>query len=217
MHEDVRQLQSEASEVLEALASEIAEAAETTEGDTQTDSGTAGPESVVLGAAAEKLAGLIENAVEASNEAAQDIRDASVHASARKVNLNDVTSHALGIAAAGDLFSMLIKQNTKIPAESRKIFTTDQDGQREVSIRIHQGRGTRASDNQLLGDFVLEGIASAARMEPKIEVMFRIDENGILSVKARDKRSGVAQAIRIEDQLGLQELQPEAEPVEDEL
>ena len=112
---------------------------------------------------------------------------------------------------------MLIKQNTKIPAESRKIFTTDQHGQSEVSIRIHQGRGTRASENQLLGDFMLDGIASAARMEPKIEVVFRIDENGILSVKARDKRSGAAQAIRIEDQLGLQELQPEGQPVEDEL
>ena len=144
------------------------------------------------------------------------MREAAEHAGARKVHLADVTSHSLGIAAAGDLFSQLIAQNTKIPAESRQIFTTHQDGQREVSIRIHQGRNPKASENQLLGDFILEGIAPAARMEPKIEVTFAIDDNGILSVKARDKRSGVAQSIRIEDPLGLQAADPENDPIEGE-
>jgi len=202
IHKDLEGLQAEAREVLDELANEVVEAEEE---NTQ-----------VIGAAAERLAGLVGNAVEATNEATRNMQEAAEHARARKVQLADVTSHSLGIAAAGDLFSQLIAQNTKIPAESRQIFTTHQDRQREVSIRIHQGRSPKASENQLLGDFVLEGIAPAARMEPKIEVTFTIDDSGILSVKARDKRSGIAQSIRIEDPLGLQAAEPEDGPIEGE-
>ena len=211
IHKDLEGLHAEAREVLDELANEIAEAEEDDARGPATPGGNR-----VIGAAAERLAGLIGNAVEATSEAASNIREAAEHASARKVHLSDVTSHSLGIAATGDLFSQLIAQNTKIPAESQQIFTTHQDGQREVSIRIHQGRNSKASENQLLGDFVLEGIAPAARMEPKIEVTFAIDENGILSVKARDKRSGVAQSIRIEDPLGLQAAEPQADRAEGE-
>ncbi|MBW2282016.1 MAG: Hsp70 family protein [Deltaproteobacteria bacterium] len=198
----VQGLQSEAREVLEALADELAaEEDESTQDTASTDSDSEGQ---AIGAAAERLSALIGNAAEASSEAVGNMREAGEHAQARKVTLADVTSHALGIAAAEDLFMSLIAQNTKIPAESRRVFTTNQDGQSEVNIRIFQGRESKATENQLLGDFVLEGIATAARMEPKIEVAFAIDENGILSVKARDKRSGIAQQIRIEDPLGLQ-------------
>jgi molecular chaperone DnaK (HSP70) len=165
----------------------------------------------VIGEAASRLSAMIGHAAEASKEAVENLFEASEHASARKVDLADVTSHSLGIAATSDLFSMVIEQNTRIPAEMRRIFTTHQDGQREVSIRIHQGRSSRASENPMLGDFVLEGIEPAARMEPKIEVCFTIDENGILSVRARDQRSGAAQSIRIEDPLGLQAA-PDAAP-----
>jgi molecular chaperone DnaK len=101
--------------------------------------------------------------------------------------------------------------------EKRRIFTTNQNGQREVQIRVLEGRGARASENQLLGNFILEGIEPAPRMEPKIEVAFQIDANGILSVTAHDFKTGAKQGIRIEDPLGLQQtsgddgLPPEAE------
>jgi molecular chaperone DnaK (HSP70) len=201
VQKELQDLQDEARDVLDELADELAE-----EEDTAASAPEEGPS---ISAAAEQLAGLIGNAVEATNEAADNMREAVDHANARKVNLNDVTSHALGIAAAGDLFSLLIAQNTTIPVERKHVFTTNQDGQREVSVRIHQGRESKASENQLLGDFVLEGIEPAPRMEPKIEVAFIIDEDGILSVKARDKRSGANQSIRIEDPLGLQGPEPE--------
>ena len=124
------------------------------------------------------------------------------------MNLRDVTSLPLGIASAGDLFTVLIDQNVVVPAQLQRIFTTNQDGQAEVEIRVFQGRGKTVGDNQLLGSFILEGIAPVRRMEPKIEVAFRIDENGILAVTARAAESGLQQGIRIEDPLGLQQVEP---------
>ena len=118
-----------------------------------------------------------------------------------------MTSLPLGIAAVGELFTVLIDQNVVVPTEHQRIFTTNQDGQAEVEIRVFQGRSKAVHDNQLLGSFILEGIAPARRMEPKIEVGFRIDENGILAVKARDAESGAQQGIRIEDPLGLQQVE----------
>jgi molecular chaperone DnaK len=80
-----------------------------------------------------------------------------------------------------------------------------QDGQVEVEIRVAQGSAQRASENQFLGSFTLQGIQPAPRMEPKILVRFRIDEDGILSVTARDAVTRVEQGIRVEDPLGLQQ------------
>ena len=141
----------------------------------------------------------------------ENLKSAAEHKSARRVDLKDVTSLPLGIASAGQLFTVLIDQNVVVPTEHQRIFTTNQDGQAEVEIRVFQGRSKAVLDNQLLGSFILEGIAPARRMEPKIEVAFRIDENGILAVRARDAESGAQQGIRIEDPLGLQQVEPQAE------
>jgi molecular chaperone DnaK (HSP70) len=146
----------------------------------------------------------LEGAREKSSEAASLLEQAEEHAKARRVDLVDITSLALGIASAADLFTVLIEHNTPVPTEKQRVFTTNQDGQTEVHIRVRQGRSQKASQNQLLGEFVLEGIQSAPRMEPKIEVIFGIDENGILSVAAKDQETGREQSIRVEDPLGLQ-------------
>jgi molecular chaperone DnaK len=100
---------------------------------------------------------------------------------------------------------VLIEKNVPIPTEKERIFTTYQDDQAEVEIRVFQGASSHVSKNQSLGAFVLEGITPAPRMEPRIEVTFRIDENGILAVRARDTRSGAEQGIRVEDPLELQQ------------
>ena len=154
----------------------------------------------------ELLSDRLDLALDASDDAQKHSDEAEIHANARKVELTDVTSHSLGIASAADLFTVLIGRNQTIPAEHQRNFTTNQDGQREVEIRVCQGRSARASENQLLGTFILEGIAPAARMQPKIEVTFRVDEDGILSVRACDADSGVSQAIRVDDPLGLQQM-----------
>jgi molecular chaperone DnaK len=135
------------------------------------------------------------------------LREAGDHQNARRVELIDVTSHSLGIGAAADVMTVIIEHNTSVPAEQERIFTTNQDGQTEVEIRVYQGREKRASRNQLLGNFVLEGIAPSRRMDPKIAVRFRIDADGILSVRAHDQQSGTEQAMRIEDALGLQKIE----------
>ncbi len=153
---------------------------------------------------AEKLTGKLQTAAAASEDAQLLFDEAEEHASARKVKLIDVTSHALGIASVGNLFTILVERNAKVPTEDQRVFSTDRDNQSEVEIRVYQGEAERATENQLLGSFILEGIAPATRMEPKIDVRFRVDEDGILSVHARDANSGAEQSIRIEDPLGLQ-------------
>jgi molecular chaperone DnaK (HSP70) len=154
-----------------------------------------------------KINEAIESARSASDEAASQLGEAEAHASARKVTLLDVTSLPLGIASSGNMFSILIAQNTTVPTEAQRVFTTNQDGQAEVEIRVFQGRSKSADDNQQLGAFILEGIPPAPRMEPKIQVAFRIDDNGILSVRARDAASGAQHGMRVDDPLGLQQVE----------
>jgi len=151
------------------------------------------------------LAAKLEAAAGGVNAAEEHVSEAEVHASTRKVDLIDVTSHSLGIGAVGDLMTVLIEQNTAIPCEHQRVFTTQQDGQREVEIKVYQGRASQASLNDKLGNLVLEGITPAGRMEPRIEVTFAIDVNGILAARAEDKDSGAEQSIRFEDPLGLQQ------------
>jgi molecular chaperone DnaK (HSP70) len=158
-----------------------------------------------LEAAADRLNRQLAQAQAASDQAQSRLDEAEEHGRARKVELIDVTSHALGIAAARDLFSIVIPKNTRIPAEQVRTFTTQQDGQTEVEIRVHQGPYARASENHGLGSFILEGIAATRRMEPKIDVAFRIDENGILAVTARDAATRREQGIRIESPLALRQ------------
>jgi len=184
-----------AQDVLDALAEEIA-------GEKESDE--LADEAADLSRA---LAQTVSAAAQAAERAKTHLHEAEQHANARRVKLIDVTSHALGIGSAGDLMTVVIEHNTSIPVENLRVFTTNQDGQTEVSIRVFQGRHKRASENQMLGDFILDGIPPARRMEPKIGVTFRIDENGILSVSAQDNESGTRQHIRIEDPLGLQQVE----------
>jgi molecular chaperone DnaK (HSP70) len=162
---------------------------------------------------ARRLEEFVESARSASVQAQSYLSEVEEHARASKLELIDVTSHALGIAAAGDVFSALIKKNAPVPIEESRVFTTHQNGQTEVEIRVSQGSKRRASQNQGLGAFVLEGIPPLPRMTPRIEVTFQIDEDGILNVHARNAESGAEQAIRIEDPLGLQQQECE-EPSE---
>jgi molecular chaperone DnaK (HSP70) len=184
-----------AQEVLDALADEIAD---------EKGSDELADEAARL---SKQLAETVSSGRRAATQAETALREAGDHQNARRVELIDVTSHSLGIGAAADVMTVVIEHNTSVPAEQERIFTTNQDGQTEVEIRVYQGREKRASRNQLLGNFVLEGIPPARRMEPKIAVRFRIDADGILSVRAHDPQSGVEQAIRIEDALGLQKIE----------
>ncbi|HXX49655.1 MAG TPA: Hsp70 family protein, partial [Myxococcota bacterium] len=201
LKDELLQIDYKAAELIEKLADEL----------------PTGAAAELLDLAKERLSGSVAAAKEASEEVVANLKSAAEHKNARRVNLRDVTSLPLGIAAVGELFTVLIDQNVVVPAEHQRVFTTNQDGQAEVEIRVFQGRSKTVHDNQLLGSFILEGIAPARRMEPKIEVAFRIDENGILAVKARDAQSGAQQGIRIEDPLGLQQVEPapEAEAAEE--
>jgi molecular chaperone DnaK (HSP70) len=167
--------------------------------------------------AAQRITKCLDAAEQASQKAQDHLEKAKEHAQARKVTLIDVTSHALGIASAAEIFTVLIEKNVPIPTGKGRTFTTDQDDQTEVAIRVYEGSASRVSDNQFLGEFVLEGIAPAARMEPRVDVMFSIDENGILAVKARDARSGKEQGIRVEDPLHLRKTDPPKQDQELEL
>ncbi len=156
-----------------------------------------------LNRAVQALTKSLQSAQSASDEAQSHLEHAREHKQVRRVNLIDVTSHALGIAIAGNLFSVLIEKNVPIPIGATRTFTTDQDAQREVTLRVYQGAGQRVSENQFLGEFVLAGIEPAPRLQPSIEVEFSIDADGILSVCARDAVSRRQQEVRFEDPLQL--------------
>ena len=115
----------------------------------------------------------------------------------KDVVLLDVTPLSLGIETLGGVFTKLIERNTTIPTRKSEIFSTADDNQTRVDIKIYQGERPIASDNKLLGDFHLEGIPPAPRGIPKIEVTFDIDANGILSVTAKDQTTGKEQKITI--------------------
>ena len=155
-------------------------------------------------AVAERFSEQVASAQEASARAGKSLLEAREHAGARRVNLIDVTSRALGIAAVGDVFSVLIEKNTPVPCENTSRFSTQQDDQTEVEIRVFQGEAPKASRNSELGNFILEDLPPAPRMQTKIDVRFCIDEDGILSVQARDPESEAVRGIRVEDPLELE-------------
>jgi molecular chaperone DnaK len=113
--------------------------------------------------------------------------------------LIDVTPLTLGIEALGDLFAPVIMRNTKVPHRVSKVFTTSTDYQEQVRIKVFQGENRNASRNAFLGEFILAGIRQALRREPRIEVTFRIDANGLLVVSAVDLDTGESQSVSIED------------------
>ena len=123
----------------------------------------------------------------------------------KDVVLLDVTPLSLGIETLGGVFTRLIDRNTTIPTKKSQIFSTAEDNQNAVTLRVFQGEREMAADNKLLGQFNLEDIPPAPRGMPQIEVTFDIDANGIVSVKAKDKGTGREQAITIQASGGLSE------------
>mgnify|MGYP005654992585 FL=1 len=116
-----------------------------------------------------------------------------------------MTPLSLGIETEGGLFTKLVERNTTVPTERKQVFSTAADNQTAVTVSVYQGERSMAKDNRLLGQFNLEGIPSAPRGTPQVEVKFDIDANGILSVNAKDLGSNKEQSVTIEQSSGLNE------------
>ncbi len=121
----------------------------------------------------------------------------------KDITLVDVIPLSLGIETMGGVATKLIEKNTHVPTKKEQVFSTAADNQTSVEIHIVQGERPMASDNKSLGRFILDGIPPAPRGVPQVEVVFDVDTNGVLQVKAKDKSTGKEQSIRIEASSGL--------------
>jgi len=133
------------------------------------------------------------------------VQGAVLKGEVKDVLLLDVTPLSLGIETLGGVFTRLIERNTTIPTKKSQVFSTADDNQTAVTIRVFQGEREMAQDNKLLGQFDLVGIPPAPRGVPQVEVTFDIDANGIVSVTAKDKATSKEQQIRIQASGGLSE------------
>ncbi|MBI1346426.1 molecular chaperone DnaK [bacterium] len=131
------------------------------------------------------------------------IQGAIITGDVKDVVLLDVTPLSLGIETEGGIMTVLVERNTTIPKTAKETFSTAADGQTAVTVSVYQGERPMARDNRLLSQFNLDGIPPARRGEPKIEVSFDIDVNGILSVKAKDLGSGKEQTVKVQNASGL--------------
>merc|ERR1712072_587651 len=121
----------------------------------------------------------------------------------KDIVLLDVTPLTIGLETLGGVFTKLIEKNTTIPTNKSQIFSTADDNQSAVTIRVFQGERQIATDNKLLSQFDLVGIPPAPKGSPQIEVTFDIDANGIVNVSAKDKSTGKEQQIKIQASGGL--------------
>jgi molecular chaperone DnaK len=131
------------------------------------------------------------------------VQGAVLRGDVKDVLLLDVTPLSLGIETLGGVFTRLIDRNTTIPTKKSQVFSTADDNQTAVTIKVYQGEREMAADNKMLGNFDLVGLPPAPRGVPQVEVTFDIDANGIVSVSAKDKATGKEQQIRIQASGGL--------------
>lgn len=143
----------------------------------------------------------------------------SVQGSGQELRLIDVTPLSLGIQTAGGFMTTVIKRNTPLPAENMMIFSTHKDNQESATVKVFQGERLMAKNNHLMGSFQIKGISPAPRGVPQIQVLFKVDVNGLVAVEATDSGSGKGEVLKVASELSherIEEMIQESESLEKE-